>query len=1209
MKSETIPQLNARTPKKKSLLSYFSSPDGKKYLDKLEQELKQKKNANRRPENENNHASLALEEKPVTVTRGAIDNSEVGFGGDKAVHRKSLDNGTVQFGVGNNGCAIFFESMDTEVVSGKKTLIPTFEKEHVVNDFWSNSTCSQSLRSHHIRRAAAATTASRVYRADVFEGSQAFCSPAQSIKHIPIQDKLSEEDRLNLKECFDQLLRDVKQESKVGDMGLGRLEFGYPFKVVSQGNAKSKKPLSKKPVEQLPIAATQAVHAQGEVVQGLRARGRVVLIADADRDRTQLDQRGLPNGSSVVLIIDGHFEENDAQTQTIIQRQAIQTAESFSTPSKSARRNPLRDTVRLRWKVFHPQYTEKSEFIFGPSSGLRPPLPKRRLSSQNAGQKPKRNRDDDIQSSLWSEKYQATISMPVTARQPLTPPYNADVLPSAQESLTTTVEAENRDPTFVGQHPPSPPACPNPALSPIPLKFNAEEEAKIEAAVRVAMDGDIDTDSLYTPGPDIEGRYSMLPHSPLLVEELGVPNEVEIVEFEDEDVALPLLTPSLGTGLHILPNAPLPIEDSEIAAHIKPEVDLSTLPALPNSPFLEIEQPTELNEIVDLNLSGPSEQQLSLVLPDQPENVTYVDISNDWTVISSEVISVPSSPGLSPSTPQMQAIDGEGHVMKIVPYMPLTPPETPLAMSNHDMAAEFNMSIPLFTKPPPTPSSLLDSPLFLRGNDREFDNSPSPYFAPIALPPVSSPSNSILDSPLASRIRMIGGIIHEEVEEDGQDEPVMTEKAEDDDESDIEEIVRSNFGSPQISYPSPPSSPAPITKGKELARVPSFAFICSPSPPPSVHNMPINDAEDSSPESSVSLKGKEKEIVQNSHTDEQRAASDDYGYGTDDYNFGLDQSSAYPYVHPSTWSTADNIFNSHHEQYQYIYQHDNRPHTPGSSVGTLSRRWSGISRMSFNTNITTPPQTRPGSAIGNHSGNHKLLGWNDNDQTLSRSESFASSIRRDALRDPTVNRSRKPVFVDARLDTVERPTLRWSMSMPLIREQWSIRYPMIVAPVEKQYIGSTDDEEEYEVKVPGRIQLLPLTRGVIVSPPRIERRRRSRPSISAGPHRRKVKSLIQYSPDEQLEGIGELFEGLHELSDIDDEIEAATRASGRNLSSTSISPVDAQQQVEGLKVKKASLLKRLKMRASAVKQKVKTLKSHHKADIKGKSKAVAVSSN
>jgi hypothetical protein len=172
MKSETIPQLNARTPKKKSLLSYFSSPDGKKYLDKLEQELKQKKNANRRPENENNHASLALEEKPVTVTRGAIDNSEVGFGGDKAVHRKSLDNGTVQFGVGNNGCAIFFESMDTEVVSGKKTLIPTFEKEHVVNDFWSNSTCSQSLRSHHIRRAAAATTASRVYRADVFEGSQ-----------------------------------------------------------------------------------------------------------------------------------------------------------------------------------------------------------------------------------------------------------------------------------------------------------------------------------------------------------------------------------------------------------------------------------------------------------------------------------------------------------------------------------------------------------------------------------------------------------------------------------------------------------------------------------------------------------------------------------------------------------------------------------------------------------------------------------------------------------------------------------------------------------------------------------------------------------------------------------------------------------------------------------------------------------------------------
>jgi hypothetical protein len=49
----------------------------------------------------------------------------------------------------------------------------------------------------------------------------------------PVRSKLSLEDQLKLKDSFDQPLQDITLDPNTSEMGLGRLEFGYPFKPVS----------------------------------------------------------------------------------------------------------------------------------------------------------------------------------------------------------------------------------------------------------------------------------------------------------------------------------------------------------------------------------------------------------------------------------------------------------------------------------------------------------------------------------------------------------------------------------------------------------------------------------------------------------------------------------------------------------------------------------------------------------------------------------------------------------------------------------------------------------------------------------------------------------------------------------------------------------------------------------------------------------------
>ncbi|KAF8542978.1 hypothetical protein BDD12DRAFT_822963 [Trichophaea hybrida] len=983
-------------------------------------------------------------------------------------------------------------------------------------------------------------------------------------------------------------------------MGLGRLEFGYPFQLHPPGGTKhplKKEPPTKPPAVHVPGRVLPTVSSHGIVPQPLPPRSQVVLITDASQDPTSIDQRGLPSGSSVVLVIDQQYDVHFHDP-----RSAGKSPETVGSPSKTKRRNPLRDTVRLRWSVFHPEYTEKSEFVFQPSQQQSSrPEPKRKLSVTLIEQKSKRTRDDDVEGPVFNEKPAAIVEDPiaesasqsavgpvaVVVEDPIsadldTEPIQQLATPPPELELVPEIEVEETEVANVEiiQQQPSPP--PSPATTPIPLKFDAEEEAAIKEAIKEAMgvgepsQSEVETELEAEADSDVDAFAIDLSTLPPLPESEPASPAIEPVQVEDDN-------------------------------DMDDEINLATLPALPDpdSPLVE---PTEVEEQGDAVLT-------SLQLDDMPED----DKPQADAIPPRQMIQQPSPPPSEPGTPVMDTKKDDA--MKVVPWMPLTPPETPLSMRHgRERVIEFNMTIPLYMQPPSTPSSILDSPVFFRGKDRQLEDGPTHYFIP-APPSPSSPSHSILDSPLASRMRRIGETIKEE-EEEGEEEEVEVEaKAEElpavvvieeEDENDVEEIVRS----PQLSYPSPPSSPmpsvidSPVSKGKELSRVPSFTIIYSPSPPPSIRDVLMYDEDKSiapspAPEAPVSSKGKEREVLLEKTLPSPVLEQEEF---EQDEEEGLNHRST---IYPSGWATADDIFTN--PDHQYTYQYNSRPPTPASSIGSLSRRWSGISRMSYNTAITTPPATRPGSAIGGTpTGNHKLISWSDNDHLLRRTDSFASSIRRELFRDQSTSRTRKPLLVSADTSTEKkRPALRWSVSMPLIREQWTIRYPLVVSPAEKGFVGLNDEDvEEYDVHIPGSIQLLPLTRGVIVTPPRIERRRRVRTTSSAGPHRRKVRSLVVYSPDEQLEGIGQLFGDLHELSDVEDEIAAAERiveivetvGAEQNVPREVVTETVKEQEevVEVLKEKKKSVLKRLKTRASALKEKVK-VKVH--SSKKGKEKA------
>ncbi|CCX11896.1 Protein of unknown function [Pyronema omphalodes CBS 100304] len=964
---------------KKSVLSYLSSRAGQSFLDRLEEETRLKRKSSR--------TSVGGEAAEVrgTASLSPACAAKAAQDGDRAVHEVSLGTGVKEScgKVGRDACGSTRLAAGTKeseaVLEGgasiarkcalQRTHVRDTTVEHVAtgvrdvrggdesadedalaatgrSSTTSNRTITPSnttttpgslRRTGVIPAAAGSTRFSRVRggsaASDVDGAGDGVLDrrPSTSIDPPPLRSQLDAQDQLRLKESFktesfNLLVQDLTSEYKPAKqihttMVLGRLEFGYPFRLLTRATAA--------PVEQVaPIdAESTPIVEDGICSQPLPVGSQVVAIVDEASDLSNVDQRGLPSGSNVVVIVDQHFDLRFQPRPVEVDPDAITEAPSAET-----------NETRLRWKVVHPDYTEKNELVLhgtgsGESSGSHEPK-ERIVSPENKG---------------LNEKH----SVEASTEEQVTEPVAEQIAVPIAELLEDTA---------------TPVALPVIETEPIIATADAIE---IEQPVAVPF------------------------------------QESNVVTIEDNVIEVSIT------------KAPEPEAGAEVQEPVveEPEVDTtSQVPARCMSPI-----PLHWTEEQTLEIVAKVKTAVKDKLPGRPESI----------IDPEDLPALPESPALEPVEPEGSKVgqhqasppgtplmeSSKDAVMRILPYAPLTPPETPLGFRpgrGRSNTIEFNLPIPNYMQTPLTPSSVLDSPVLFRAKQE------SPYFIPA--PP--SPSSS---SVVKSRRRVKEAIREEDESKD----------------SDIEEIRRD-------VYPSPPSSPMPLSsKGKELARVPSFTVY--PSPPASIHNLTLEEK-------------------------------------TEDQQF---------HIPDAPWATAEEIFQS---PYSYTYA---RPETPQSCA--LSRRWSGASRATFNTGITTPAISRPASAIGHHAPG-KLLTWTDSAEPT-RSESRASN-RRSKIIVPPAPEPPKPI-------------LRWSISMPLIREQWDLQTPQIMPGAQMQHA----DNDDYEhVTIPGRIQLLPMTRGVIVTPPRVERRKkhRIRRSDSLGPHRRKVKSLINYGHDE-LEGLGGLF--------------------------------------------------------------------------------------
>jgi len=228
-------------------------------------------------------------------------------------------------------------------------------------------------------------------------------------------------------------------------MGLGMLEFGYPFRTQPKPEAINTLPPSP-PVTPKRKVPTPTTNLEGFITPAKLAHSRIVLITDAAWDGETLDDRGLPKGSTIVLIGEGHEPK-----QTL-------------TPSPPRRRvNDMRDVVRLRMKTFHPDYVEKSEFEFFTPPAT--PEPKRRLDAaieftEKAAPKTKRARDHQ-QDDLFTEKPILTLTpfSPVLPHAPSPPP--SPILTASYETDDEESGGPHRVRKSIFNAPLTPPATPH----------------------------------------------------------------------------------------------------------------------------------------------------------------------------------------------------------------------------------------------------------------------------------------------------------------------------------------------------------------------------------------------------------------------------------------------------------------------------------------------------------------------------------------------------------------------------------------------------------------------------------------------------------------------------------------------------------------------------------------------------------------------------
>ena len=187
-----------RTPTKKSVLSYFASPAGRKFLDNLEQETKLEK--------ERTDKKQKKDKKPPRPDLGGIAPStstapgtSADAGGDRATHEPSLGK---RGGIRRKSRGV----SDAEIPNGRspkpkecqeqetEELARSREKHvrhasggHVATSVWNEHCCSQLPERHHIIAAAAGvareTEEDGAELADVFDGE----SPgSHTIRSTPV---------------------------------------------------------------------------------------------------------------------------------------------------------------------------------------------------------------------------------------------------------------------------------------------------------------------------------------------------------------------------------------------------------------------------------------------------------------------------------------------------------------------------------------------------------------------------------------------------------------------------------------------------------------------------------------------------------------------------------------------------------------------------------------------------------------------------------------------------------------------------------------------------------------------------------------------------------------------------------------------------------------------------------------------------------------
>lgn len=281
-------------------------------------------------------------------------------------------------------------------------------------------------------------------------------------------------------------------------------------------------------------------------------------------------------------------------------------------------------------------------------------------------------------------------------------------------------------------------------------------------------------------------------------------------------------------------------------------------------------------------------------------------------------------------------------------------------------------------------------------------------------------------------------------------------------------------------------------------------------------------------------------------------------------------------VDSSTWCADSDMFDHH----PFLH----RPLTPASSIRSLNR-WSSFTRDSFETGMTTPPQSRPGSSANFTTpiAGQKMLPWNDDD-SASISDTPLSRRRSNSSRNLTPAQKRGQLLHSAtieRMEQIDRPLTRRTSSLAE-RSRNKIQTPIILPPTEPLSAESTEIPRQFPFP-----DICYVSDASTQTPSRAEVREHSKRQRSI--HRAASTSAMDVKSDHELDGIKELFE---ELAEVEHDIQRVALGQepmvlpDMELTLTDIKEgLPAPERLEQQK-KRERLMKRLRERARTLKTKV-----------------------